>query len=71
MSFVQDITERESAEDALWRSESHLKVIFGNDNGQGFDTSAKGKGIGLKNIKNRVELYDGIVEIVCPPVQWL
>jgi signal transduction histidine kinase len=42
-------------------------VLVISDNGKGFDTSTKGKGIGLKNIMNRAELYYGTVKIVCPP----
>ena len=49
------------------RKEKNDLILVITDNGKGFDTSAKGKGIGLKNIKNRAELYDGTVQIVCPP----
>lgn len=38
-----------------------------NDNGQGFDPSEKRSGIGLKNIKNRAEIYNGNVQIISSP----
>jgi two-component system, NarL family, sensor histidine kinase UhpB len=37
------------------------------DNGQGFDTSQKGKGIGLKNINARVDFYSGNMNIISAP----
>jgi PAS domain S-box-containing protein len=37
------------------------------DNGNGFDASKKRGGIGLSNIGNRAELYNGRVEIVSSP----
>jgi PAS domain S-box-containing protein len=49
------------------KKEQNDLILVITDNGQGFDTSVKGKGIGLKNIRNRAELYDGTVKIVCPP----
>jgi PAS domain S-box-containing protein len=50
----------------LKKEENDLILVI-TDNGKGFDISVKGKGIGLKNIKHRAELYDGTVQIVCPP----
>ncbi|MGH2564267.1 MAG: hypothetical protein ACRDE5_07130, partial [Ginsengibacter sp.] len=47
--------------------EVNCLVININDNGKGFDTSAKRNGIGLKNIKNRAELYSGVVQIISAP----
>ena len=38
-----------------------------HDNGVGFDTSQKSKGIGLANIRTRAELFDGIMEIESSP----
>ncbi|MDB5222840.1 MAG: domain S-box protein [Chitinophagaceae bacterium] len=37
------------------------------DNGVGFDTGTKKKGIGLKNIQSRAQIYDGNVEIISSP----
>jgi two-component system sensor histidine kinase UhpB len=37
------------------------------DNGKGFDPNLKTKGIGLKNIKSRVELYSGDMKIISEP----
>jgi signal transduction histidine kinase len=37
------------------------------DDGRGFDTSMKAEGIGLKNIRNRVEFFDGAVRINSAP----
>ncbi len=50
-----------------------LKADNGNialsvaDNGVGFDSTQKSKGIGLKNISNRVEFYSGIMNIISSP----
>ena len=42
-------------------------ILIINDNGKGFDTSAKRNGIGLVNIKNRAALHDGKVQILSSP----
>jgi len=42
----------------------HLSV---SDDGVGFDTSQKSMGIGLKNIKSRVEFYSGKLNIISAP----
>ena len=42
----------------------HLRV---EDNGIGFDLSQKAKGIGLKNIRNRVQFYGGTLHIDTAP----
>ncbi len=39
------------------------------DNGVGFDTSQKVNGIGLKNIRSRVEFYSGSLNIISAPGQ--
>jgi two-component system sensor histidine kinase UhpB len=39
------------------------------DNGVGFDSTQKSKGIGLKNISNRVEFYSGNLNIISAPGQ--
>ena len=52
--------------DILIREDRYLVVVI-SDNGRGFDVETKRKGIGLKNINNRAELYNGIVEIASSP----
>ena len=47
--------------------ESSVLTLIINDNGRGFDTMAKRKGIGLKNIKNRAKAYNGKMSIVSAP----
>ena len=37
------------------------------DDGVGFDMSTKGKGIGLRNMLNRVEYYSGTLQIISAP----
>ena len=39
------------------------------DNGVGFDTTQKSKGIGLKNMSSRVEFHSGNMNIVSAPGQ--
>ena len=51
----------------------HLKTAANNlhlsiaDDGVGFDTTIKARGIGLKNIQSRVEFYFGKVNIISAP----
>lgn len=49
------------------RSEAERLYLSIQDNGKGFDTNQKTKGIGFKNIKNRVQLYSGDMKIVSTP----
>jgi PAS domain S-box-containing protein len=42
----------------------HLMI---SDNGVGFDTNKKSKGIGLRNIDNRVKFYNGITHLISHP----
>jgi PAS domain S-box-containing protein len=42
-------------------------VLIIQDNGKGFDTAERRKGIGLQNIHNRAKLYDGTVQINSSP----
>lgn len=42
-------------------------VMSVSDNGVGFDTSQKSKGIGLQNIRSRVEFYAGKMSIISAP----
>ncbi len=38
-----------------------------SDNGLGYDTSEKRKGVGIRNIMSRAELYHGKVTIISKP----
>ena len=40
-----------------------------SDNGVGFDTSKKRKGIGIDNIKSRAATYNGMADFVSQPGQ--
>jgi signal transduction histidine kinase len=48
-------------------SENGYVYLTLKDNGQGFDTSAKPKGIGLRNIANRLLLHNGKMYIDSSP----
>lgn len=43
-----------------------LELVI-TDNGVGFDTNKKSKGIGLRNIDNRVRFYNGITHVISRP----
>jgi signal transduction histidine kinase len=45
----------------------HLLQVTVEDNGKGFDTSMKRKGIGISNIISRTELFNGRVKIDSSP----
>lgn len=45
-------------------SSVHLSV---KDDGVGFDTSARSQGIGLRNMKNRLEVENGLLTITSSP----
>ena len=49
------------------KKEANCLQVSITDNGKGFVPSEKRNGIGLKNIKNRAEIYNGIVEIISSP----
>jgi PAS domain S-box-containing protein len=59
-------SEASEAEIELKKRGNGLLLII-KDNGKGFDTSVKRKGIGLKNIEHRTEIYNGNVEIISSP----
>ena len=50
----------------LKKEPDHLELVI-QDNGIGFDTKKKSTGIGLRNIRNRVGLYNGSVSIDSEP----
>lgn len=49
------------------KKEKDFLTVSIKDNGIGFDTSLNSKGIGLKNIKHRADLFNGIVQIISSP----
>lgn len=53
---------------SLSKSSENIRLIIG-DNGIGFDTSKKGKGIGLANIKSRANAYNGTANFFSQPNQ--
>ena len=50
----------------IWIHQKKLHVIY-TDNGVGFDATAVKKGIGLRNIINRAEAYQGNVALNTSP----
>jgi PAS domain S-box-containing protein len=48
---------------SLLQSKKFIKLII-SDNGKGFDTEKKHRGIGIPNIKSRAATYNGIAEFV-------
>ena len=53
---------------AIANNLENLSMTIG-DNGVGFDTKKKSKGIGLRNIENRVRFYKGVTIITSKPGQ--
>ncbi|WP_121354356.1 sensor histidine kinase [Flavisolibacter nicotianae] len=51
---------------AVEYGENELKVVI-SDNGVGFDSRKISKGLGLKNMKNRADVYKGQVDIQAEP----
>jgi two-component system sensor histidine kinase UhpB len=51
---------------ALKRQNGHLLFIIADD-GVGFDTTQKSKGIGLKNIDSRISYFSGNVQLISAP----
>ncbi len=49
------------------RKDADVLIVNITDNGKGFNISANSGGIGLKNIRNRAEVYNGTVEILSSP----
>ena len=46
---------------------AHRFLLIIKDDGTGFDSNKKEEGIGLRNIRNRVEFYDGSIRIISAP----
>jgi signal transduction histidine kinase len=68
---LNNITKYAQAQEAIitLKSENGNLVLTIADNGVGFDTSQKSKGIGLKNIKSRVDFYSGNMNVISAPGQ--
>lgn len=68
---LNNITKYAQAKEAFitLKSENGNLVLTIADNGVGFDTSQKSKGIGLKNIKSRVDFYSGSMNVISAPGQ--
>ena len=66
---LNNITKYAKAKEAVITLKTDNGDLFLSvaDNGVGFDTSEKGKGIGLKNISSRVEFYSGNMNIISAP----
>lgn len=66
---VNNILKYAKASKALIRLKADTETIILTieDNGIGFNPSKKAKGIGLKNIKSRIEFYSGTLNIITSP----
>jgi two-component system sensor histidine kinase UhpB len=49
------------------KKESNTLLLTITDNGIGFDTDKKSNGIGLSNMKSRIEFYSGKMNIISAP----
>jgi len=71
--IVQEQLKNIAAHSKATRVYIHLKkeykeiTLLISDNGEGWDISDLNKGLGIKNIKSRAELYDGTVEVISSP----
>jgi PAS domain S-box-containing protein len=63
LSNILKYAEASEAVIGIQMEEGRLAVTI-SDNGRGFNTAEKGKGIGLKNIRNRAAVYNGDVQII-------
>jgi signal transduction histidine kinase len=50
----------------LKKTESTVQLTIADD-GKGVDLSEAGLGLGLRNIRNRIELYHGSIDMVSSP----
>ena len=62
---VNNILKHAAASEIILTVETNHGMVYLviADNGIGFNTNKKAKGIGLRNIENRVKFYDGVVDI--------
>ena len=51
---------------AIQMNESHFLLAI-QDDGIGFDTRTRPKGIGLKNMESRIRLFNGVMSILTSP----
>ncbi len=52
-----------------FKTDDDILILSVADDGVGFDSKHKSKGIGLKNIRSRVEFYSGNINIISTPGQ--
>jgi len=66
---LNNITKYAKAKEAVisLKIDSDNLFLSVADNGVGFDTTQKSKGIGLKNISSRIEFYSGNMNIISSP----
>jgi len=66
---INNILKHAAASRVEIKIETDLKKLdlVITDNGVGFDTNKKSKGIGLRNIENRVRFYNGITHVISHP----
>ena len=66
MNNILRHAEASEVEISLKNEDDHVELTM-KDNGKGFDATAKKTGIGLTNIQNRAQMYDGDVKIITSP----
>jgi PAS domain S-box-containing protein len=66
LSNIQKHAKADKIRIRLGNDPGHVAMLI-EDNGIGFDTHQKRKGIGITNILNRVESYNGTVDIISQP----
>ncbi len=66
---LSNITKHAGAKESVITVKAENGNLFLSvaDNGMGFDTTQKSKGIGLKNISSRVEFYSGNMNLISTP----
>ncbi|HVZ97807.1 MAG TPA: PAS domain S-box protein [Chitinophagaceae bacterium] len=66
---LNNITKYAKAKQAFITLKKENKVLFLTiaDNGIGFDTGKKSGGIGLSNMKSRIEFYSGTLNVISAP----
>ncbi|HLY70667.1 MAG TPA: ATP-binding protein [Puia sp.] len=63
---ITKYAEAKSATISLSTTDSFLKMVIADD-GKGMATAKKATGIGLKNIKGRINILNGTSEIITNP----
>lgn len=66
---INNIFKHSEAENAIidLKKEESDVILTISDDGVGFDTTERSKGIGLQNISSRVEFYSGKLDIISTP----